>query len=154
MEMTVNGRNNLLALSSYEWLDKICANLPTHRLWEDEDFKKRIEEGNSINHEQAINDYNLLKEKGYGDKFIFLEDTKAMKAFFKEIGFQKANDIRFPQKYEKGIIVCGSPYTGINITYGLATASPRRRTPTTMPTVPNWTASTSFRVTVICSRTR
>lgn len=120
MEMTVNGRNNLLALSSYEWLDKICANLPTHRLWEDEDFKKRIEEGDSINHEQAINDYNLLKEKGYGDKFIFLEDTKAMKAFFKEIGFQKANDIRFPQKYEKGIIVCGSPYTGINITYGLA----------------------------------
>ena len=28
--------------------------------------------------------------------------------------------IHLPQKYEKGIIVCGSPYTGINITYGQA----------------------------------
>ncbi len=120
MEMTVNSRNNLLALSSCEWLDRICANLPTRRLWEDEDFKKRMEEGKDIDHEQALSDYNLLKEKGYGDKFIFLEDTRAMRAFFKEIGFQKADDIRFPQKYEKGIIVCGSPYTGINITYGLA----------------------------------
>ena len=120
MEMTVNSRNNLLALSSYEWLDRICKDLPTHRLWDDKDFKKRIEEGENTNHEQALDNYNLLKEKGYGDKFLFLEDTKAMKEFFKEIGFQKANDIHFPQKYEKGIVVCGSPYTGINITYGLA----------------------------------
>ena len=29
-------------------------------------------------------------------------------------------DIRFPQQYEKGIIVSASPYTGINISFGLA----------------------------------
>ncbi len=121
MELTINSRGNLLSLSSYEWLDRICLNQSTHRLWEDEDFKKKIEERDERpDHTQAINDYNLLKEKGYGDKFIFLEDTKAMKEFCKEIGFQKVNDIRFPQNYEKGIIVYGSPYTGINITYGLA----------------------------------
>ena len=29
MEMTIAGRNNLLALTSYEWLRKICRNMPT-----------------------------------------------------------------------------------------------------------------------------
>ncbi len=83
--------------------------------------KEQIEaEKARLNHKQGIHDYNLLKAKGYGDKFIFLEDVKTLKDFLKEIGFELSKDIRFPQKYEKGIILCGSPYTGINISFGLA----------------------------------
>ena len=121
MEMTIAGRNNLLALTSYEWLCKICRNMPTHKLWEDEEFRKKaIELHEKADHEKAIHDYNLLKAKGYEDKFIFLEDVKTLKEFLKEIEFELPKDIRFPQKYEKGIILSGSPYTGINISFGLA----------------------------------
>ncbi len=121
MEMTIVGRNNLLALTSYEWLCKICRNMPTHKLWEDEEFRKKAtEQYEKVDHEKAIHDYNLLKAKGYGDKFIFLEDVKTLKEFLKEIEFELPKDIRFPQKYEKGIILSGSPYTGINISFGLA----------------------------------
>ena len=120
MDMTITLRNNLLSLTSYEWLEKISQNQPSHAYWEDEDFKKLVEEAEkerSIDHEQAIKDYNLLKEKGYGDKFIFLEDNKTLKEFLKEIGYELPANLRLPQKYEKGIIVCGTPYTGITITY-------------------------------------
>lgn len=121
MEMTIAGRNNLLALTSYEWLCKICKNMPTHKLWEDEEFKKKATElHEKADHEKAIHDYNLLKAKGYEDKFIFLEDVKTLKEFLKEIDFELPKDIRFPLKYEKGIILSGSPYTGINISFGLA----------------------------------
>ena len=121
MEMTIVGRNNLLALTSYEWLCKICRNMPTHKLWEDEEFRKKAtEQYEKVDHEKAIHDYNLLKAKGYEDKFIFLEDVKTLKEFLKEIEFELPKDIRFPQKYEKGIILSGSPYTGINISFGLA----------------------------------
>ena len=120
MDMTVTLRNNLLALTSYEWLEKICQNQPSHAYWEDEEFKKVVAEAEkerSSDHEQAIKDYNLLKAKGYGDKFVFLEDNKTLKEFFKEIGYEMPASIHLPQKYEKGIIVCGTPYTGINVTY-------------------------------------
>ena len=120
MDMTITLRNNLLSLTSYEWLEKISQNQPSHAYWEDEDFKKLVEEAEkerSIDHEQAIKDYNLLKEKGYGDKFIFLEDNKTLKEFLKEIGYELPANLHLPQKYEKGIIVCGTPYTGITITY-------------------------------------
>ena len=43
-----------------------------------------------------------------------------MKSFLKEVGFELPANIKFPPKYEKGIIVCGSPYTGINICFGMA----------------------------------
>ena len=37
-----------------------------------EENKAQIEaEKAQVNHEQPINDYNLIKAKGYGDKFIF-----------------------------------------------------------------------------------
>ena len=120
MDMTITLRNNLLSLTSYEWLEKISQNQPSHAYWEDEDFKKLVEEAEkerSIDHEQAIKDYNLLKEKGYGDKFIFLEDNKTLKEFLKEIGYELPANLRLPQKYEKGIIVTGTPYTGLTITY-------------------------------------
>lgn len=121
MEMTIVGRNNLLTLTSYEWLRKICRNMPTHKIWEDEEFRKKaIEPHEKADHEKAIHDYNLLKAKGYEDKFIFLEDVKTLKEFLKKIEFELPKDIRFPQKYEKGIILSGSPYTGINISFGLA----------------------------------
>jgi len=29
--MTIVGRNNLLALTSYEWLRQICRDMPTHQ---------------------------------------------------------------------------------------------------------------------------
>ena len=73
-----------------------------------------------LSHEQGIKDFNLLKEKGYGDKFVFLEDNNALKKFLDEIGYQLPSNVKLPQKFEKGIIVCGTPYTGINITYGQA----------------------------------
>lgn len=120
MDMTVTLRNNLLSFTSYEWLEKITENQPSHAYWEDEEFKKLVEEAEkerSIDHEQAIKDYNLLKEKGYGDKFIFLEDNKTLKEFLKDIGYELPANLRLPQKYEKGIIVTGTPYTGLTITY-------------------------------------
>lgn len=120
MDMTITLRNNLLAFTSKEWIEKICADQPSHALWENEEFQKLVSDAEaerSIDHEQAIKDYNLLKEKGYGDKFIFLEDNKTLKEFFKEIGYTMPASLHLPQRYEKGIIVCGSPYTGINITY-------------------------------------
>ena len=121
MEMTISTRNNLLALTSAEWLCKICEQQDTHTFWEDEDFQKMLADAEpKIDHEKAIHDYNLLKEKGYGDKFVFLEDVKTLKDFLKEIGFELTPNIKFPQRYEKGIIVCGSPYTGINICFGMA----------------------------------
>ena len=86
-----------------------------------EENKERIEaEKDSLNHKQPLHDYNLLKAKGYGDKFVFLEDVKTLKEFLKEIGYELPASVKFPQKYEKGICVCGSPYTGISINFGLA----------------------------------
>ena len=121
MEMTIASRSNLLALTSLEWLEKITAEMPTHKLWEDKEFKEKIEKMEaSVDREKAIHDYNLLKAKDYGDKFIFLEDVKTLKEFLKKIEFELPKDIRFPQKYEKGIIVSASPYTGINISFGFA----------------------------------
>ena len=121
MEMTISTRNNLLALTSAEWLCKICEQQDTHTFWEDEDFQKMLADAEpKIDHEKAIHDYNLLKEKGYSDKFVFLEDVKTLKEFLKDIGFELTPNIKFPQRYEKGIIVCGSPYTGINICFGMA----------------------------------
>ena len=86
-----------------------------------EDNKAQIEaERNIQRHKKSIHDYNLLKQNGYGDKFVFIEDVKTMKEFLKNIGFELPSNISFPQKYEKGIIVYGSPYTGINISFGTA----------------------------------
>jgi len=193
----MNSRNNLLALTSAEWLAKVSEHHEKHKLWTDIDYKStrafkmekedekyfylkdlyeeddnlipvlkestQIEDASAflsgeqviitnlfkfggewwqtgallnplyvenkeqieaekarLNHKQGIHDYNLLKAKGYGDKFIFLEDVKTLKEFLKDIDFELPKDIRFPQKYEKGIIVCGTPYTGINISFGLA----------------------------------
>ena len=208
IEHTMNSRNNLLSLTSAEWLAKVSEHHPAHKLWTEIDYKgtrafKMIKEDDNffylkdlydaseedasdkdseeeklyrvrkdstniedasaflsgeqlmvtnlfyfggdwwqtgallnpnyeenkeqieaekaqVNHEQPINDYNLLKAKGYGDKFIFLEDVKTLKSFLKEVGFELPANIKFPPKYEKGIIVCGSPYTGINICFGMA----------------------------------
>ena len=121
MEMTIASRSNLLALTSLEWLEKITAELPTHKLWEDKEFKEKTEKMEaSVDREKAIHDYNLLKAKDFGDKFVFLEDVKTLKGFLKEVGFELPAHIKFPPKYEKGIIVCGSPYTGINICFGMA----------------------------------
>ena len=197
IEHTMNSRNNLLALTSAEWLAKVSEHHEKHKLWTDIDYKStrafkmekedekyfylkdlyeeddnlipvlkestQIEDASAflsgeqviitnlfkfggewwqtgallnplyvenkeqieaekarLNHKQGIHDYNLLKAKGYGDKFIFLEDVKTLKEFLKDIDFELPKDIRFPQKYEKGIIVCGTPYTGINISFGLA----------------------------------
>ena len=202
IEHTMNSRNNLLALTSAEWLAKVSGHHPAHKLWTDVDYKstrafliKKVEddyfyvedlyeegkegellqvrkdsaniedfspflsgeqaiitnffkfggtwwqtgalltplykdnkenleriqaEKEHLSHKQGIHDYNLLKAKGYGDKFIFLEDVKTMKEFLKNIGFELSSDIKFPQRYEKGIILCGSPYTGITINFGLA----------------------------------
>ena len=221
IEQTMNSRNNLLALTSAEWLAKVSEHHPAHKLWTDIDYKstrafKMIKEDDNffylkdvydasedasdeetskddaseetskddadeenllrvrkdstniedasaflsgeqlivtnlfyfggdwwqtgallnppyeenkeqieaekdrLNRKQPIHDYNLLKAKDFGDKFIFLEDVKTLKEFLQKIGFELPANIKFPPKYEKGIIVCGSPYTGINICFGMA----------------------------------
>ena len=222
IEQTMNSRNNLLALTSAEWLAKVSEHHPAHKLWTDIDYKstrafKMIKEDDNffylkdvydasedasdeetskddaseeetskddadeenllrvrkdstniedasaflsgeqlivtnlfyfggdwwqtgallnppyeenkeqieaekdrLNRKQPIHDYNLLKAKDFGDKFVFLEDVKTLKEFLQEVGFELPANIKFPPKYEKGIIVCGSPYTGINICFGMA----------------------------------
>ena len=53
-----------LALTSLEWLEKIMAEMPTHKLWEDKEFKEKIEKMEaSVDREKAIHDYNLLKAR-------------------------------------------------------------------------------------------
>ena len=217
IEQTMNSRNNLLALTSAEWLAKVSEHHPAHKLWTDIDYKstrafKMIKEDDNffylkdvydaseeetsaddaseetsaddadeenllrvrkdstniedasaflsgeqlivtnlfyfggdwwqtgallnppyeenkeqieaekdrLNRKQPIHDYNLLKAKDFGDKFVFLEDVKTLKEFLQEVGIELPANIKFPPKYEKGIIVCGSPYTGINICFGMA----------------------------------
>ena len=201
IEHTMNTRNNLLALTSAEWLAKVSKHHSAHQLWSDVDYmsmrafkmekedetyfylkdlynedskeeesrvkmlkkstqiedasaflsgeqmlitnlfkfggewwqtgillnpryeenKERIEaEKARLNHKQGIHDYNLLKAKGYGDKFVFLENVKVLKEFLKDIGFELSSGIKLPKKHEKGIIVCGTPYTGINVSFGMA----------------------------------
>ncbi len=39
IEHTMNSRNNLLALTSAEWLAKISEHHPAHKLWTDIDYK-------------------------------------------------------------------------------------------------------------------
>ena len=74
-----------------------------------EENKEQIEaEKDRLNRKQPIHDYNLLKAKDFGDKFIFLEDVKTLKEFLQEVGFELPANIKFPPKYEKGIIVCGA----------------------------------------------
>lgn len=73
-----------------------------------------------LSHKRPLADYALLKEHGYDNKFIFLEDKKALMNFFESIGFKKPAGVTFPPTVPKGIIVSGSPYTGINVTFGLA----------------------------------
>lgn len=73
-----------------------------------------------LSHKRPLADYALLKKNGYDNKFIFLEDKKALIEFFDSIGFKKPAEVTFPPSVPKGIIVSGSPYTGINVTFGLA----------------------------------
>lgn len=196
MEQMMAGRNDLLALSSAEWLAKVSKFHPAHKLWTETDFRsnrpfilekedahfvyaKDLLEGDTIkvskesftledltpylkgeevmvtmmfrfgnvwwqngalashandkdfqkqlkenkdrySHKQALADYKLLKEKGYGEKFVFLEDKEALLDFLKGIGYTVRPNLNFPEDAPKGIIVCGSPYTGVNVTLGLA----------------------------------
>ena len=207
IEHTMNNHNNLLALTSAEWLAKVSEHHAAHQLWTDidyvgtrafkiekeeeqyvylkdlyaddaeeqeadaaeaslykvrkdstaiEDFtpftsgeriiitnlfkfggewwqtgalldppykenKEKIEtERARVNHKQPLADYARLKDNECGGKFVFLKDNKELKEFFSSIGIDLSSRFRFPQNYEEGIIVCGSPYTGINITYGMA----------------------------------
>ena len=190
------GRNNLLALSSAEWLAKISEFHPAHKLWTDIEFRdtrafkvekddehfvyvkdlyaddtlkvdkrslildditpvlqgkqvmvtnlfrfgngwwqngavvspednkenqQKIQEDKDVyTHKQALAEYQLLKEKGYGNEFVFLEHKETLLEFFKTIGYKMRPGATIPSNIPLGIIVSGSPYTGINVTFGLA----------------------------------
>ncbi len=194
VEQTMNSRDNLLALSSAEWLAKVSEMHPEHKLWTDVDFKstrfyivkkadenfiyakdttddstvkvnklslneeaitvadkkdsvfsatmfkygdswwlngamrgfennketkKLIREGKELfNHKVAIDDYNLLKENGFGARFVFADNMSDVREFLKQIGYDK----ELPQmpSHNNEIIIYGSPYTGLNITTGIA----------------------------------
>lgn len=195
MAHMVDSRNNLLALTSAEWLAKISEMHPAHKLWadieyrdnrlfavkkEDEKFvyvkdlllndtikmtkaslniddytpfingeklmfaaafrfgdawwqygvmadcqndkaaKKAIQANrDQFNHKQQLHDYSLLKDHGYGAQFLFANSISDVKEFYKEIGYEQKLDMKFP-KTSDGIIVYGSPYTGLHITFGIA----------------------------------
>lgn len=191
----VDSRNNLLALTSAEWLAKVSEMHPAHRLWTDIEYresrlyavkkedaeyiyvkdllqndtikvakaslnvddytpflkgeklmfaamfrfggawwqygvmadcendkaaKKAIQDNRDrFNHKKQLHDYSLLKDNGYGAQFLFANSIKDVKEFYKEIGYKDEINVRQPNG-SGGIIVYGSPYTGLHITFGLA----------------------------------
>lgn len=85
------------------------------------DVKKLVDEqADLLNHKQSLHYYNLLKDNGYGSLFLFADSPKMVKEFCKSIGYDLPADFRIPSAAGEGIIISGSPYSGINITVGLA----------------------------------
>ena len=196
IEQMMESRDNLLALSSAEWLAKISKHHPDRKLWTEteyrnnraftvereddrfyyakdlyskdiikvnkksaanEDFSPLIdgakvvftnmvrfgdawwqngtmrvvdndkttkkfisEERDRLNHKQQLKDYQLLKDSGYGARFIFAESLGQAKEFVESIGYKRLDEVKFPPKCEKGVIIYGSPYTGISIAINIA----------------------------------
>lgn len=87
----------------------------------DKEAKKAVADGKDVfNHKQAIHDYNLLKDNGYGSMFLFADGCDMVKEFCKNIGYELPKDFAIPKAVENGIIVSGSPYTGLSITVAMA----------------------------------
>lgn len=59
IEQTMNSRNNLLALTSAEWLAKVSEHHPAHKLWTDIDYK-------------STRAFKMIKED---DNFFYLKDV-------------------------------------------------------------------------------
>ena len=87
----------------------------------DDEIKKAIAEGKDHLHfKEGLADYAKLKAKGYGDKFVFLKDCKALREFCESLGFEEEKLARLPKEAAQGIMVSGSPYNGLNLTVGIA----------------------------------
>lgn len=196
IEQMMESRDNLLALTSAEWLAKISESHPEHKLWTeteyrnnraftiereddkfyyakdlfskdtikvdkrssaDADFEPLIKEGkvvftnmvrfggawwqngtmrvadndketkkivaeerDRLNHKLQLKDYQLLKDNGYGARFVFADTLDQAKEFVESIGYKRLKDVKFPKECERGVIVYGSPYTGMNIAINIA----------------------------------
>lgn len=94
---------------------------PSRSVNNDKPTQKAIrEQRDIINHKQTIKDYNLLKDNGYGSRFIFAESFADVKEFLESIGYDKLKNAHFQKPAEEGIIIYGSPYTGINLAINIA----------------------------------
>lgn len=196
VEQMMESRDNLLALSSAEWIAKISEMHAQHKLWtdteyrdsrayaierEDENFyyakdlckkdtikvskastdisdyepflkgekivvtcmfrfgdawwqnggmravendkaaqKVIREERDRMNHKQMLKDYKLLKDSGYGAQFVFADTISVAKEFLESIGYDRIKEVKFPRTADKGVIVYGSPYTGLSIAINIA----------------------------------
>ncbi len=121
-----------------------------------EDNKAQIEaERNIQKHKKSIHDYNLLKQNGYGDKFVFIEDVKTMKRIPEEYRFRTALPTSVSLRNTKRESSC----TEVLIRASTSASEPpiaslRLKTHTTMPSVQQRTVSISSPATVFLSLTR
>lgn len=86
----------------------------------DKDTKKEVAARRAqYAHKDCIKDYNLLKSNGFGAQFLFADKGDDVKEFLKSIGYDKPLALKIPAEC-RGIIVFGTPYTGLGVTINMA----------------------------------
>ncbi len=87
----------------------------------DKNLQKYVrEERERLNHKQSIKDYNMLKDNGYGSNFVFADNVDDAVEFVKSLGYDRTKNLKLPPAKETGVIVYGSPYTGLSIAINIA----------------------------------
>lgn len=79
-----------------------------------------IKEKDERLHKQELLSYELMKKTGNAHKLVFFKDNDALLAFYKKAGYRMKKGLTTPIPDAKGIIVSGSPYTGLQLTYECA----------------------------------
>lgn len=71
-------------------------------------------------HKKEIDNYQLLKKSGNAHKILILKDQDELIKLYESAGYKMAKGLKLPEPNAKGIIVSGSPYTGLMLTFHMA----------------------------------
>ena len=82
--------------------------------------KKVKEEKDKFFHTNDIRNYSLIKNTGNAHKILFLKSNQELLALYHSAGYKMAPGLDFPDTDEDGVVVSGSPYTGMNMAYHIA----------------------------------
>lgn len=87
----------------------------------DKEAQKHIrEERDILNHKPTLKDYKMLKDSGYGAQFVFADTLAEAKEFLVSIGYDRIKDVKFPSNIDRGVIIFGTPYTGLSLSVNIA----------------------------------